>query len=131
MNNLAYFFFRLPMALSLLGHSLVRLPRLQAFSSWMTGFMEKSYLPPPFIAGFGYIVPFAEITLGSLLLVGLFTRQSLYASLALMAMLIFGNTTIENWEAINGELIYALYLGVLLYLIPHNTFSLDSKLNNQ
>lgn len=127
MNKIAYFFLRLPMALSLLGHGLVRLPKLQTFSNWMVDFMQKSYLPTPLILGYSYVVPFVEAITGLFLLVGLFTRQTLYAALTLMALFIFGNTTIENWEAITSELVHAAYLGGLLCLIQYNTFSLDNK----
>lgn len=121
----SYFFVKLPMALSLLGHGLVRLPKLQVFSDWMVGFMAKSYLPELMIRGFSYLVPFVEVLTGVLLLLGFFTRQTIYLALALMALFVFGNTTIENWEAITSELLHAAYLVALLYLIPHDRFSVD------
>lgn len=129
MNKTAYLLFRLPMAMSLLGHGLVRLPKLHGFSNWMTTFMAKSYLPQSMIAGFSYVVPFVELITGVFLLIGLFTRQAIYASLLLMAFFIFGNTTIENWDPITSQLIHAIYLGGLLYLIQYNTFSIDNTLN--
>lgn len=131
MNKTAFFFFRLPIAMSLLGHGLVRLSKLQGFSNWMTGFMEKSYLPQPLIAGFSYAVPFVEVITGLLIVVGLFTRQAIYVALALMALFIFGNTTIENWEPITSQLVHAAYLTGLLYFIQYNTLSIDSKLKKQ
>lgn len=45
MNNSLFFFARLPMAISLVGHGAVRLPKLQGFSEWMVTTMEKSFLP--------------------------------------------------------------------------------------
>ena len=131
MNKTAYFFLRLPIAASLLGHGLVRLPKLQGFSNWMTGFMEKSYLPQPFIAGFGYAVPFVEVFAGLFLLVGLFTRQTIYVSLLLMAAFIFGNTTTENWDPITTQLLHAAYLGILLVLIQYNGYSLDNRFRSR
>lgn len=128
MNKTAYFFLRLPIAASLLGHGLVRLPKLQGFSQWMTGFMEKSYLPQPLITGFGYAVPFIEVLTGLFLVIGLFTRQTIYVSLLLMTAFIFGNTTIENWDPITSQLVHSAYLGLLLFYIEHNGYSLDSKL---
>ncbi|AGA80674.1 DoxX family protein [Echinicola vietnamensis] len=123
-----YFFLRLPIAMSLLGHGLVRLPKLQGFSNWMVGLMQNSYLPKPMILGFSYVVPFVEVFTGLFLLIGLFTRQTIYVALTLMALFIFGNTTIENWEPITSQLVHAGYLGMLIMFIQHNDFSLDSKL---
>ncbi|WP_211316555.1 hypothetical protein U0035_02660 [Niabella yanshanensis] len=45
----AFFFLRLPVAISLLGHGLVRLPKLAGFSSWMVTTMDKSAIPPALI----------------------------------------------------------------------------------
>ncbi|WP_242009061.1 DoxX family protein [Robertkochia solimangrovi] len=114
MKKTTFFFLRLPMALSLLGHGLIRLPKLQGFSTWMADFMQASYLPEFLITIFSYSVPFIELITGLLLLAGIFTRVTLYLSLTLMALFIFGNTTIENWEAITSELLHAAYLGGLL-----------------
>jgi len=80
----------------------------------MTGFMEHSYLPQPLVLGFSYAVPFIEFATGLLLLFGLYTRQALYVALAIMAVFVFGNTTIENWEAITSELVHAGYLVAVL-----------------
>jgi hypothetical protein len=45
MNKTTFFFMRLPVALSLLGPGLVRFPKRQAFSEWMTGAMASSFFP--------------------------------------------------------------------------------------
>ncbi|GAA4178289.1 hypothetical protein GCM10022218_28570 [Sphingobacterium ginsenosidimutans] len=100
----------------MLGHGLVRLPKLNVFSGWMVEFMQKSYLPQPLILGFGYALPFIEIIIGLLLLTGVFQRWALYAGLVLMAILIFGSTTIENWTAIDTQLLHAAYFAGLLVL---------------
>lgn len=126
-HKYSYFFFKLPLALSMLGHGLVRLPKLGVFSHWMTTFMAKSYLPPASILAFSYVVPFVEAIVGVLLLLGLYTRQTLYLGLVLMALFAFGNTTIENWDAITSELLHAAYMGTLLVLLPKDRFSVDAS----
>ncbi|RXK86975.1 MauE/DoxX family redox-associated membrane protein [Filimonas effusa] len=118
-SRFAYFVLRLPIALSLLGHGLVRLPKLSGFSNWMTTLMAKSILPSALIVPFSYAVPFIEFITGLLLLIGLFTRQVLYVGIALMAVFIFGNTTIENWEPITSQLVHAGYMAALLLLLPY------------
>ena len=122
----ASFFLRLPVALSLLGHGLVRLPKISGFSSWMTTLMAKSIIPTALIIPFSYAVPFIEFVTGLLLLIGLFTRQVLYVAIALMAVFIFGNTTIENWEPLTSQLVHAGYMAALLLLLPYNTASADT-----
>lgn len=106
----AFFFLRLPLAISLLGHGLVRLPKLQTFSDWMVISMEKSAIPTALLVPFSYALPFIEATLGILLLVGFKIKYMLYATLVLMSILIFGSTSIENWSAIEAQLLHSLYL---------------------
>lgn len=106
----AFFFLRLPVAVSLLGHGLVRLPKLQTFSEWMLTTMEKSAIPSALIVPFSYILPIAEAILGILLLINFKTKYTLYVSLALMSILIFGSCSIENWSAIEAQLLHSFYL---------------------
>lgn len=114
-NKLNFFFFRLPLAVSLLGHGLVRLPKLHAFSEWMVSSMEKSVLPVVLITPFSYILPVVEAAIGILLLVGFQVKYTLYAGLTLMGILVLGSSSIENWGAIEAQLIHAIYFGVLLW----------------
>ncbi|WP_036602355.1 MauE/DoxX family redox-associated membrane protein [Olivibacter sitiensis] len=114
-KKLNFFFLRLPLAISLLGHGLVRLPKLQAFSEWMVGSMEKSVLPAALVTPFSYALPIIEAAIGLLLLIGFQLRYTFYAGLALMSILILGSSSIENWGAIEAQLIHAVYFAVLLW----------------
>ncbi|WP_034761080.1 MauE/DoxX family redox-associated membrane protein [Chryseobacterium gregarium] len=105
-----FFFLRLPVALSLLGHGLVRLPKLPAFSEWMMKTMEKSALPDVLILPFSYVLPVAEAIIGILLLINYTTKYTLYAGLSLMSILILGSSSVENWSAIESQLLHSLYL---------------------
>lgn len=106
----AFFFFRLPVAVSLLGHGLVRLPKLQIFSEWMVKTMEKSAIPTALIVPFSYILPIAEAIIAIALLINFQPKYTLYASLVLMSILIFGSCSIENWSAIEAQLLHSAYL---------------------
>ncbi|WP_312076742.1 MauE/DoxX family redox-associated membrane protein [Chryseobacterium sp.] len=106
----AFFFLRLPVAISLLGHGLVRVPKLETFSKWMVSTMEKSFIPEFLLVPFGYILPFAEAVIGVLLLINFKTKETLYSALVLMSILIFGSCSIENWSAIESQLLHSFYL---------------------
>ncbi|MDR2238133.1 MAG: DoxX family protein [Chryseobacterium sp.] len=106
----AFFFLRLPVAISLAGHGWVRLPKLQVFSEWMLGTMEKSAIPAALIVPFSYILPVAETLIGIALLVGFKTKYTLYSALVLMSILIAGSCSIENWSAIEAQLLHSFYL---------------------
>lgn len=106
----AFFFLRLPIAVSLLGHGSVRIPKLHTFSEWMVTTMEKSMIPKLVIVPFGYVLPIFEAILGILLLINFKTKYTLYSALVLMSILIFGSCSIENWSAIEAQLLHSFYL---------------------
>ena len=110
-----FFFLRLPIAISLLGHGLVRLPKLATFSNWMVTTMEKSAIPDFLIVPFGYFLPIAEAVLGLFLLIGFQTKYTLFTSLGLMSLLIFGSSSIENWSAVEAQLLHSFYLFGLVW----------------
>jgi len=110
-----YFFLRLPIAISLVGHGLVRLPKLEMFSNWMITSMEKSAIPSFLIVPFSYILPIVEFLIGLLLLIGFQTKYTIYSGLVLMSLLMLGSASIENWSAIEAQLLHSAYLGGLLW----------------
>ncbi|NGF55483.1 DoxX family protein [Parapedobacter sp. SGR-10] len=113
--KITFFFLQLPIAISLLGHGLVRLPKLTAFAEGMVSSMESSVLPSGLVLAFGYILPVVEAVLGAALLIGFQTRYILYGALALMGVLVLGSSTIENWGAVQAQLVHGIYLGFLLW----------------
>lgn len=127
-NQVFYFFLRLPIAASLLGHGLVRLPKLGMFSEWMLKEMEKSIIPQLLILPFSYLLPIIEALLGLLLLIGFKTKYTIYASLGLMSILILGSSSIENWGAVQPQLLHSLYLFALLCIIEKVSFKINSTI---
>lgn len=126
MNTTSFFLLRLAIGASMLGHGLVRLPKLDQFSAWMVSSFEKSLLPSFLVLPFSYALPFLEFSVGLLLVLGLFTRPALLAGAVLMVLLIFGTTLIENWEALPSQLIHAAFFALLYpYAQPSNRTGLD------
>lgn len=121
----AYLIARLAVGVSLFGHGLVRIPILNGFSNWMTGLFEKSYLPQGMVLVFSYVLPFAELLTGLLIIIGLFTREALIAGGIIMIALIFGSTTIQQWDAIPAQLIHIAFISVLLAFIEYNGYAID------
>ncbi|MCY0978446.1 DoxX family protein [Chryseobacterium wangxinyae] len=116
-----FFFLRLPISISLVGHGLVRIPKLQTFTEGMVKSMEKSAIPEVLITPFGYILPFLEAIVGIALLIGFKPKLTIYAAISLMTILIFGSSSVENWTAIEAQLLHCLYLFVLLWFYVKNS----------
>lgn len=128
MNTTSFLIVRLAVAASMLGHGLVRLPKLTGFSNWMVSSFEKSMLPSALVTPFSYILPIAEFVIGLLLVIGLLTRVSLIAGGFTMVILIFGSAMVENWEAMPSQFIHAAFFAVLLSFLQHNTYAVDNFL---
>jgi thiosulfate dehydrogenase [quinone] large subunit len=126
MNKNSFLIVRLAVAASMLGHGLVRLPKLNGFSEWMVSSFEKSMLPSALVTPFSYILPIAEFVIGLLLVIGLFTRISLIAGGFIMVILIFGSAMVENWEAMPSQFIHAAFFAVLLSFLQYNTYAVDN-----
>ncbi|MNR32826.1 hypothetical protein D3C85_1504490 [compost metagenome] len=126
MNTTTFLLLRLGIAISMFGHGLIRLPKLNTFSQWMVSSFEKSILPKVLVIPFSYALPIAELVIGLLLLSGLFTKPALLLGSIVMLALLFGTVMIENWEAIPSQLLHLLFCAILLQFIESNTWALDS-----
>lgn len=125
-SNIAYLMARLPVAMSMFGHGLIRIPKLNKFSEGMVNnFNTKSALPEWLVAPFSLVLPFAELIIGLLLLLGLFTRFALITGSLIMLALIFGSSMIEEWNSIFTQIIYGAYFALLYNYIEFNTYSID------
>lgn len=125
MNPTVFVLLRLTVGASMLGHGLVRLPKLSGFSQWMVNSFAKSMLPQAMVLPFSYVLPVAEFLIGLLLVTGLCTRAALVAGGIVMALLVFGTAMIENWDAIPSQLLHLIFFSVLLHFIESNTWALD------
>ena len=118
---------RLAVGMSMFGHGLVRVPKLHGFSNWMVAQFQKSMLPNALVEPFSYILPIAELSVGILLLLGLFTRQALIVGSSIMIALIFGSSMIEEWGSVPSQLFHAAYFSILLCFVNnYNSFALDN-----
>jgi thiosulfate dehydrogenase [quinone] large subunit len=100
----AYLLVRLTIGASLLGHGLVRLPKLAAFHAQLMGEFKASILPGVLVSACGYALPFAELVTGVLLLAGALTRAAAVAGALVMIVLVFGATSIEHFNVIVNNL---------------------------
>jgi thiosulfate dehydrogenase [quinone] large subunit len=82
--------------------------------------MAETPLPPTLVSLFGHIVPWIELILSALLILGLFTRWTLTASMLFMTALTFGITLKQDWPAAGLQLGYGFVIFALMYLREAN-----------
>lgn len=124
-----YLLARLPIGMSMLGHGLVRMPKLATFAEGMASSFEETILPNTLVQSFGYLLPFVELGIGLCVVIGLFTRPALITGVLLMCVLIFGSSFNEQWQSIAIQMFYGAYFSLLyLYAEQYNDYSLDRRI---
>ncbi|RXJ98450.1 DoxX family protein [Arcobacter sp. CECT 8989] len=124
-KDLAYALLRLAMGVNMFVHGMVRLPKLEGFNTWMVGYFQDTFLPDFLVSLLAYTIPFVELIVGALLILGLFTRQALLVGALLIVVLLFGACLKENWEWASFQMIYAIFFFMLSYFIELNKVSID------
>src|SRR6266536_2054988 len=82
-------------------------------------------IPLVLVSPFLYLLPFAEVTVGALLILGLFTQLALVLAGLLLMALTFGKTAVTDSATVADNLSYILIAFVLLWLSDHNGYSID------
>jgi thiosulfate dehydrogenase (quinone) large subunit len=103
---------------------------LGAFNLRLVDRFEASLLPAWSVSAFAWVLPFVEVAVGGLLILGLFTRWALLAAGVLMAALAMGAVVEPNPPTVAYNLIYATIIFLLLIFAPANRWSLDTLLRS-
>jgi thiosulfate dehydrogenase (quinone) large subunit len=114
----AYLLLRLVTGLDFFMHGFARIftgTHLSGFAQGMTKSMASTPLPPALTLASGYVIPSVELLIGTLLILGLFTRATLTLALLLMFVLMFGIGLRQDWNVAGQQLLYALVLAILLF----------------
>jgi thiosulfate dehydrogenase [quinone] large subunit len=114
----AYLLLRLMTGLDFFMHGFARIftgTHLAGFAQGMAKSMATTPLPPSLTLASGYTIPCVELLIGTLLLLGLFTRAALTLALLLMLVLLFGISLKQDWNVAASQLLYALVLAILLF----------------
>jgi len=82
-------------------------------------------LPAAIVMPFAYVLPFGEVTVGALIVLGLFTRIGLTLSGLLLIGLTFGTVMLGDFPTVAHNVQYGLVNFVLLWLADLDNFSID------
>lgn len=132
-RQLAYLVFRLTLGINILVHGAGRIfgPGAEAFATTTAAEFTKTALPPGFVHAFLFVVPFAELVLGALTTLGLFTRWALTLGGLLITALVFGTAMRSDWTTVGVQMIYAITYYLLLVNRSANRYSVDGLLERR
>lgn len=125
-RKLAYLMLRFTLGLAILMHGIVRLPHFRAFADGMVKQFAETVLPAAVVRPFALSLVLAEVIIGLLLLLGLWTRWSLLLGAALISALVFGTALRSDWDTLAIQILYALIYAALLAGREYNSYSVDA-----
>lgn len=114
MKPTSLLFIRLGLAASMLGHGIVRLPKLTKFAAGVVEGFSETLLPEVMVWPFAYAIPVVELVTGLLLLVGFKLKETAIVVSGLMIFLILGTCLQENWGALTSQLVHLAFAVLLI-----------------
>ncbi|MEM1044279.1 MAG: DoxX family protein [Bacteroidota bacterium] len=124
-RRLAYGVLRLTLGVNILLHGLVRVGNLGGFADGLAEGFSETILPAPLVRLSAYGIVIAEVGIGALLTVGLWTRWALVAGGLLMTVLVFGTALRQDWGTLGSQMVYAFLYFALLFARTYDYYSLD------
>jgi len=126
---LGYFIVRLSLGVDMLMHYVVR---TWGISKDFVPVTEKMFvgnlLPMSWVHVFLTVLPYFEGVLGVLLILGLLSRWAITAEGLLVTVLLFGTALRSDWTVVSHQMIYILFVFILLAVEQYDYFSIDSYL---
>src|SRR5271156_29977 len=126
-ERLAYVLLRVAVGTNLTMHGVSRMIAGPGeFAAKLVMQFTHAPLPAWSVWAFGLTLPAIEGGLGLLLLIGLRTRAALIAASALIIVLTFGSSLLQDWATVGIQLTYAVVYAALLFLNKYNGWSVDA-----
>ncbi len=108
-SQLSRLVLRVGLGINMLMHGLVRIPKLPAFVAKSSAGFVNTLLPEFLTTGFLYVLPFAELTCGLLILLGgQFSKWGYTLGGLIIAALLFGTTLKEDWATAGTQTVYVI-----------------------
>jgi thiosulfate dehydrogenase [quinone] large subunit len=126
---LGYFMLRLSLGVDMVMHYVVRQWGVsQDFVPVTEKMFVGNLLPISWVHVFLTILPYFEGVLGVLLVLGLLSRWALTAEGLLVTVLLFGTALRSDWTVVSHQMIYLLFVFILLAVEEYDYFSVDAFL---
>jgi thiosulfate dehydrogenase [quinone] large subunit len=134
-NNLAvaHAMARVALGFNFLMHSLKRLPHIPEFltevnNRFFVAVQPGSFLPPDLVRFAAGLIPYSELLLAAALLTGFMQRTALLGGLFFMLILIFGCSSIPEWQSVTFQMLYIMFFLFLMATRSHDLYSADGYL---
>jgi thiosulfate dehydrogenase [quinone] large subunit len=116
---------RLALGLNILAHGLSRIGDIPGFAAGIEKMFATTWLPPAAVTVTAYVTPPVELTVGALLVLGLFLRPALVVGTLQLCVLTFGSALTQQWDSAGIQLVYVAIYTVLLATAGFDRYSMD------
>ena len=126
--RMAYALFRITLGVNMFFHGFMRI--ISDTGAWVEGLVvtfSDSFLPEMWVRIFLHALPYYELVLGALLTLGLFTWWSCVGGALMMLVLLFGNTTRQDWGTAGNNMHYTLYFCLLIAANSYDWLAVDNR----
>ena len=125
-RKLAYLLLRLIMGVNICVHGFARIANgSRAFGHELIPMFATTFLPTWSVYLFGISLPWAELLVGAVVVLGWKGRYAYLLGMSMILALTFGSSLRQDWAAATMQLTYALLYGALLAFRSYNVFSID------
>lgn len=128
-KELAFLAGRIAYGVNFFAHGLVRLPKIDTFSTWMKGEFADTMIPNILIYPFAYALTIIELLAGITLIIGFKTKTSLLITMAILSMLMFGSSMQENWKTVGVQMVYVIFNYLMLLHFTKSQYALDNLIS--
>ena len=126
--QVGYFVMRVMLGINLTFHGIMRpITGMTEFVEQFVPSFADTFLPIWLVRISLYFIPVAELILGVLMILGLFTRWALIGGILIFALLLAGHGVRSNWGGLHLVMQYVLYYGILFSLRSQNWLALDNR----
>jgi thiosulfate dehydrogenase (quinone) large subunit len=123
----AYVILRVTLGLNMFFHGLPRIGHLAQFVDGVVKSFAKTPLPAALVAPYAYAIPFVEVALGLLILIGIGLRYVLPLGAIYIMTLMIGTLMRADYLVVSEQLGYSLIFVLLIAFRSYDRFSYDRR----
>jgi len=127
-QQIAYALFRLTLGLDIFMHGAMRyVTGVRAWEANQAKLFDNTILPMALVHGFLLALPLLEIIIGTMTIVGYYTRVALIAGAVMILSLVFGTGIRQDWTTVGSQMLYAAYYYFMIAKFEENWLAIDSS----
>ncbi len=97
-----------------------KFPHVGGFADYLLKQFEKTWLPSVLVSAFGHVLPFVEVILGVILLLGFFRSVALFGTGVLLISLMFGQVLLGQPQVVFFNTSYVFMAAGLLFMANYD-----------